>query len=686
MKKNAIALLLSVVLAAGCVGAAPVYAAETTAEEAVAVEEAAVPEDVAEPETVEVLEEADIPEEEAKSEEAPDDTIEEPDGMTIEETSEETALEEAHFQEVVSDDNSDEQDETSDVAVTDEAEEIEEETGAAEDNNAYQTDGVIDSGYWGDDIIYTATMTGEDITLSFSGSGPMKEVIMGSTDIPWHGYRDKIKTIVIEDGISSICKNAFSGCTKMTNVTIPDSVTVIGNSAFYNCNGLTEITVPKNVTCVEYSAFAECQNLKSITFPDSMSSFEVYFGGCYRLESIKIPKGATQIRSGAFRSCYSLKSVTIPDGVTSIGVNAFYDCDSLESITIPDSVKAIYDEAFSSCIKLRRIAIPASVTSIGDYAFSGCVELESILIPKSVTSIGNYCIFNAYDENKATVRYCGSKDEWDSLTKGKRIYYKSILYNCFSVDADFTLSGTSFSYNGKEIKPSVKVVYRGKNLKAGTDYKLSYKNNKIPGTATVDVIGIGEYSGTETLSFEILPIVLGATKKVTCTNVASGIKVSWEEVMGATSYYVYRDDKYLFRTSALNITDKEVKYNSGTKYVYKVVATAKGVGDSPKARTATMYRLMPVGIKSLTNPSVGKMTVSYDKAGGSSGYVVRFGLKSDMSDAKVITVSGQNTLSRTFGGMQKGKTYYVQVRTYKIENGVRYYSGYCTTKKIVIRK
>ena len=57
-----------------------------------------------------------------------------------------------------------------------------------------------------------------------------------------------------------------------------------------------------------------------------------------------------------------------------------------------------------------------------------------------------------------------------------------------------------------------------------------------------------------------------------------------------------------------------------------------------------------------------------------------------MTDAKVITVAGDNTLSRTFAGMKKGMTYYVQVRTYKLDNGVRYYSGYCTTKTITIKK
>ena len=130
-----------------------------------------------------------------------------------------------------------------------------------------------------------------------------------------------------------------------------------------------------------------------------------------------------------------------------------------------------------------------------------------------------------------------------------------------------------------------------------------------------------------------------------------------DEEEGATSYYVYRDSKLLFRTSALEVTDKEIKYDTGTKFTYRVIASAKGVGNSTKSRTAKMFRLMPVGIKTLTNPSAGKMTVTYDKCSGCYGYVVRYGLNKDMSDANAITVKGENALSRTFAGMKKGKTY-----------------------------
>ena len=181
-------------------------------------------------------------------------------------------------------------------------------------------------------------------------------------------------------------------------------------------------------------------------------------------------------------------------------------------------------------------------------------------------------------------------------------------------------------------------------------------------------------------------LVPGASKKVTAKNVASGIKLTWEKVPGATSYHVYRGSKRLGTTSKLELTDQEVKLSAGKKYTYKVVATRKGIGDSPKARTATMYRLLPVGIKTVANTAAGKMTVTYDSGKVCSGYVVRYGLKSDMSDAKVITVKGAETTSRTFSGLTKGKTYYVQVRTYMIDNGTRYYSGYCTTKTVKIVK
>ena len=59
-------------------------------------------------------------------------------------------------------------------------------------------------------------------------------------------------------------------------------------------------------------------------------------------------------------------------------------------------------------------------------------------------------------------------------------------------------------YTGTYIKPSVNVRYNGYRLNEGTDYTLSYSNNKNVGTATVKVIGKGQYTGTRTLTFLIV--------------------------------------------------------------------------------------------------------------------------------------------------------------------------------------
>ncbi len=59
------------------------------------------------------------------------------------------------------------------------------------------------------------------------------------------------------------------------------------------------------------------------------------------------------------------------------------------------------------------------------------------------------------------------------------------------------------TYNGKAQTQSPKVVLDGKVLKKGTDYTLSYKNNKKVGTATVIITGKGKYSGTITKNFKI---------------------------------------------------------------------------------------------------------------------------------------------------------------------------------------
>ena len=245
---------------------------------------------------------------------------------------------------------------------------------------------IVASGTCGDNLTWKLDDEG---TLTISGKGAMTEWV-DSDSAPWKTYSNTINKVVIQPGVTSIGKEAFSWCKNLRSITIPEGVTSIKNGAFYGCGALTSVTIPESVTSIEDSVFAGC-GLRSITIPEGVTSIGEYaFYACENLKSITIPKSVTSIERYAFQRCSSLKSITIPEGVTSIENMAFYECSSLMSITIPEGVTSIGSDAFSGCSSLTSITIPEGVTSIGSDAFSGCSSLTSITIPKGVTSIWSF--------------------------------------------------------------------------------------------------------------------------------------------------------------------------------------------------------------------------------------------------------------------------------------------------------
>ena len=70
--------------------------------------------------------------------------------------------------------------------------------------------------------------------------------------------------------------------------------------------------------------------------------------------------------------------------------------------------------------------------------------------------------------------------------------------------ANISLSQTSYKFNGNKQTPSVKVTYDGKKLTSGSDYTVTYKNNRYVGTAEVQIKGTGSYTGTVTKKFKIV--------------------------------------------------------------------------------------------------------------------------------------------------------------------------------------
>ena len=233
----------------------------------------------------------------------------------------------------------------------------------------------VKTGKCGDNVTYSLdTSTG---VLTISGTGNMR-----NNDSPFYN-NSCVKSVIIENGVTSIGDKAFEDCTSLTSVTIPNSVTSIGWGAFYDCTSLTSVTIGNSVTSIGSSAF---YNTAYYNDKSNWDKGVLYLSNCLidtnddfnSTTDYTIKDGTRIIASSAFFDCTSLKSVTIPDSVTTIGDYAFYKCTNLTNATVGNGVTSIGAFAFCDCTSLANITIPSSVTSIGDLTFSGCASLLSI--------------------------------------------------------------------------------------------------------------------------------------------------------------------------------------------------------------------------------------------------------------------------------------------------------------------
>jgi len=238
----------------------------------------------------------------------------------------------------------------------------------------------------GDNLTWTLSC---DSVLTISGTGAMT---YPSTQLPWHSKKEYIKSVVIENGVTSIAFCAFyADYSALTSVTIPNSVTNIGALAFAACTSLNSIEIPNSVTDIGQLAFYDCSSLKSVIIPNSVTNIGYGpFVGCTGLTSLTVETDNTNYCSldGVMFSkdktvliqCPGGKqgAYMIPNGVANIALAAFEKCSSLTSIEIPNTVTNIGNEAFASCTSLTSVVIPNSVVSIGEDVFKYCSYLTSI--------------------------------------------------------------------------------------------------------------------------------------------------------------------------------------------------------------------------------------------------------------------------------------------------------------------
>lgn len=99
-------------------------------------------------------------------------------------------------------------------------------------------------------------------------------------------------------------------------------------SSPFECNDeIKSVVINEGITSIYSGAFFECGNLTEVYLPNSLKVM-AGFGGCDNISYINIPDGVTEIRQGCFSFCTKLERVIIPKSVKTIGASIFKLCTS----------------------------------------------------------------------------------------------------------------------------------------------------------------------------------------------------------------------------------------------------------------------------------------------------------------------------------------------------------------------
>lgn len=294
-------------------------------------------------------------------------------------------------------------------------------------------------------------------------------------------------------------------------------------------------------------------------------------------------------------------------------------------------------------------------------------------------------------------------------------------------------------YSGSAQKPKPIVKYVGEVLIEKDDYKLSYKNNKNAGVATVTVIGIGRFSGRTELTFSILKksiseTVLAPLSSKTYTGKRIKHKVKFydenKRLKQGTDYtLLYADNKNVgtasvvikgkgnyngSRIATFKITKRNLRnakifgiktyIRSGDVIVPEIKVTKNGktlrkgidynvscfnnqqVGNATVRITGTgnysgtvvrYFKIVPPRVRNVKGVGKSGSRLSWGEVESASGYVVRYATKADMKSAKKVVVKKAYDVR-----IKNLKGKYVQVRAYQVVKGTRFYGKYSKVKKV----
>ena len=303
------------------------------------------------------------------------------------------------------------------------------------------------------------------------------------------------------------CAYLFADCTSLAafdSSGFDASKVTSMNSMFRNCP-----LVDADLSSFDTSSVTDMENMFACYYDNSslraldLSSFDtsnvakmtLMFAGQDKLETIYVGDGWSTENvadSGAmFANCRSLVG----------GNGTAYDSGHVDAgyarVDSTGSPGYLTDKSSGKKVSIAN----AAVAGVKDKTYTGKALTQSPVVKlggKTLKAGADYAV--SYKNNvragKATMTIGGT---------GSYIGSRSVTFAIAKADVKAAKAAkvAARKYTGKAIKPNPKLAYKGKTLKKGVDYTLSYKNNKKRGTATITVKGKGNFTGAKVMRFKI---------------------------------------------------------------------------------------------------------------------------------------------------------------------------------------
>ena len=214
-----------------------------------------------------------------------------------------------------------------------------------------------------------------------------------------------VTDLVISGSITTVEGHAFRGATCLKSITLEEGVTTLGMLAFSGCTSLEVIRIPKSLKNVETRwvigpSFSSVSVSKGVYIKDLESwinnniglsfiypkmDFDLYLNDKL-VTDLVIPENITEIPENAFSYINSIKTVTLPKTLETLNSDAIYKCNNLtaiysKSIFAPDGTGLRHND------QLKKIYVPmgSGANYRAKWTYNGDIIYE---VPADMTLTG----------------------------------------------------------------------------------------------------------------------------------------------------------------------------------------------------------------------------------------------------------------------------------------------------------